>query len=750
MRLFNLKTNPMKKILTSTLLFSALMIFGQEAPKDTTKVQNIEAVTMKKKVFEKKSDRLVYDVANSPVAKGNTSWDLLKETPLVSSTDDQTLKIAGKNNAIIYINGRKTQMNAEALEGFLKNTPAENISKIEVITLPGSEFNVESSEGIINIILKKKMDDGVNGNLRLSNTQAKENSQSSSGSINIRKGKFGANANLSYSDYIRNQDYTLRNGNEDNINKSIGSVDNENRNLGGYLNMDYALTDKQNLGLSYNFWRSKTAYLHSDFFNKIDYKDSLNDWHTAYTRSRNNGTDKSINHSINLNYEIKLDDEGSKLNLNAAYLNYNKRENNNNITDNVTSNNVFINKASEFNQKAPQKIDNYSATADLTKVFKGFKLGAGGNFNKTKTDNDTYFEKLDTDTGLFIKDENQSNHFVYDEKIGGVYLNLEKSFSDKFSGKIGTRFEFTDSFGEILGTDITVKRNNTNILPTLSLNYNPSENHSLSYAFTSRVRRPSFWEINPVRLYLTEVNYIQNNPFMKASSVYNQEFMYMFKNTYFLQIQNTYTKDAITQVPLQKVNDKDVNVLRYIRTNYGDENNFAVNLGFNKAFFKQVWTANVVVGLQVNTYNGSVDTDPITGEVFEPFVFDNTLATPFFQASNNVRLDKNKTWYLGVNYFYLGKSRIDLGTLDPLQQIDFSLKKIWNEWTFAFDFKDAFKTNKVKIFDEQDSGYFNFIDQYQYSRKAILSITYNFGNKKVKKIRNMDGAADDIKQRTGN
>ena len=56
---------------------------------------------MTKKVFQRKSDRFVYDVASTPVAKGNTAFGLLKETPLVSSTDDKTLQIAGKGNAII-------------------------------------------------------------------------------------------------------------------------------------------------------------------------------------------------------------------------------------------------------------------------------------------------------------------------------------------------------------------------------------------------------------------------------------------------------------------------------------------------------------------------------------------------------------------------------------------------------------------------------------------------------------------------
>ena len=122
-----------------------------------------------------------------------------------------------------------------------------------------------------------------------------------------------------------------------------------------------------------------------------------------------------------------------------------------------------------------------------------------------------------------MNDLNQSNHFLYDEKISGVYVNVDKNFGEKFSTKIGARMEFTDSYGQILGTAIDVKRKNQNFLPTLSLNYNINDKNSLSYSFTSRMKRPSFWEINPERIYLTKVNYVQNNPFMKASSVFNQD-----------------------------------------------------------------------------------------------------------------------------------------------------------------------------------------------------------------------------------
>ena len=108
----------MKRLIFSIGILGSILVTAQQSKKDTASTKKIEEVTLTKKVFQKKTDRFVYDVAASPVAKGNTAFNLLKETPLVSTTDDKTLKIAGKSNAIIFINGRKTQMDADALAAF--------------------------------------------------------------------------------------------------------------------------------------------------------------------------------------------------------------------------------------------------------------------------------------------------------------------------------------------------------------------------------------------------------------------------------------------------------------------------------------------------------------------------------------------------------------------------------------------------------------------------------------------------------
>ncbi|CAH0154043.1 outer membrane beta-barrel family protein [Chryseobacterium sp. Bi04] len=748
----------MKRTLLSIAIIFGTFVFAQEKKTDTTKTKSIEGITITKQVFKKQSDRFVYDVAASPVAKGNTTFDLLKQTPLLSSTDDKTLKIAGKNNALIYINGRKTNMDAESLVQFLKNTPAENIQKIEVITVPGSEYQVESSDGIINIVLKKKMSDGLSGNMRFSNTQSKYNASQTSFSANYRKNKLGISANLNGGENIQAQTYTLRNGTVDTSNESTGNIDDPNKNIGGYLNVDYQLTDNSNLALSWNTWANKSYNSTVSLFNTI-----TNGGKTKYTWSKNKEDSRSYNNSLNLNYELKTDSLGSKLNVNAAYLNYKRFQFTDNRTYASSINGEIGDKTTQVFQDLPQIINNFSGMVDYIQKFKNdLTISVGGNYNKTKTDNDSK-----SDTYFFdpVASKSAPNHFIYDENIYGVYITAEKKFSDKFSGKIGTRYEITNSLGTSDNAPTEelkrIKRNYNNILPYLSFNYAINDKNNLSYSFSSRMRRPSFWEINPVRNILTDDNYTQNNPFVKASSTYNQELTYMYKNSYFLILSHSFFKDAITQVPLQGYPESPNGnigknpVLRYIRTNFGDKQEMSAMVGIQKSFFKQYLTTNFNIGVQHNINNGSLDTDPTTGDRFrnkegDYIVYTNKTSSTslLIQTNNTIRLDKKKTWFLGVNYFFVDKQQIELGTLKSLMSLDLSIKKTWNEWTFAVNVNDILRTNIIKIEDFQANGNYNYIHQNQYPRSLTVSLTYNFGNQKVKKVRDIEGASDSIKSRT--
>ncbi|MGV0827908.1 outer membrane beta-barrel protein [Empedobacter brevis] len=705
---------------------------------------DLKEVVIAKKVFQKKADRFVFDVSNSPVAKGNDAFNLLKQTPLVSSTDGKNLKILNKSDVIIYINGRKSNMDNEAVIEMLKNTPSENIQKIEVITTPGSEFSVEANTGVINIVMKTATTNGLNGNVRFVDQQAYFNSQRLNAGLNYRKDKLAINSGIYTGNHKSREKNILSNGNDHFINESRGIVDDPNTNVGGNVGFDYELAKNQNIGLTYNFRYNKSfgSKFKLDNYYNHEFKNQTINLENAQTR----------NHSFNLNHEVRIDSLGSKLVTNASFLNYKREMRSTNTTIPSDNENIEI-----FRQNVPQIINNFSANADYTLKTKNENTWLfGGSYTFTKTDNDTKQENFVNEN--FITDETLSNHFLYKENIAGLYLTFEKQVSEKFSGKIGTRFEITKTDGDILDKNNSFKNNYNNILPYLSLNYAVHQNHNLSYSFSSRVRRPAFWELNPSRVYLTQTNYIQNNPFMMSSKYYKQEFNYLYKNAYFFNAEFEYIDDATSQLPLQGTvknleTGETTEFLRYIRMNYGNKKSLNLSVGMNKSFYDGIWSTNYILVYMYQTYRGTINSDPtyIPKPGFEEnlstYVVDRQSSNIYFKLDNTLRLSSKKDWFLGINYWYLSPFEIELGKLGKQHSFDVNIKKIWNNWTLMFEAYDLFNTNITTINGKQENGNFNNVWQQSYNREFSISLSYKFGNQKLKKSRQIDEANSTIKSR---
>ncbi|WP_347217087.1 outer membrane beta-barrel family protein [Chryseobacterium sp.] len=755
------------QILIAALFFSGLVAAQQK--KDSLKVNAIESVNIKKQVFKKQGDRLVYDVAASPIAKGTNTFNLLKQTPMISSIDGKTLKILGKSDAIIYINNKKSNMDAEALIEMLKSTPSEDIQKIEVITVPGSEFQVESKEGVINIVMKKNKNNGYNGTLKMQNEQAYYNNPNAGGSFNFRQGKWSGNSNFRMGSWTERQKYTLSNGDPTFRNESYGSNDDPNKNFGGGFNIDYEISKKQSLGLSYNMRYNKS-------FNSVL---DMTNWQNGKLADRtvNHEDAQTRNHSFNLNYEIKTDSLGSKLTSNVSYLWFNrdKMSFNESIPLGLDpSTEEYKKRYSALQQSVPQIINNYAANIDfLKKTTKGATWLMGVSYNYTNTDNDTRQDKLIG--GEFVMDPKQTNHFIYKENILGIYLNYERKLTEKLSGKIGARYEMTRSTGDILGKT-GFERNYNNFLPYLNLNYAINSDHNLSYTFSSRIRRPRFWELNPSRTYFTPTNYTQNNPFVLAAKFYNQELNYMYKNAFYANLSYTMVDDAAASdlLPLQGIlttPQKDENgnyiydgagnmlmdkirFLRYIRTNYGKNREIALTLGMNKSWFKDIWTTNYSVNLGYITYTGGVWQDPTSqlgpyeSEELEPYIVDVKNYNMSATLNNTIRLSSKKDWFLGVNYYFGSKVAMEGGTIGVRQSFDVSVKKIIGDWTIVAEGNDLFNQSFYRVNGVQPNGKYNNITNFNYPRLISIGVTYNFGNQKLKKAREMKSANDAVKSRT--
>ena len=115
----------------------------QEATTTNTKTKDIEGVTLTAatKPYKVELDKRTYDVSADITSKGGNLQDILQNVPSVSVETDGTVSMRGNSNIKFLINGKPSSiLGITDDSNALKNIPADQIEKIEVITNPSSKY----------------------------------------------------------------------------------------------------------------------------------------------------------------------------------------------------------------------------------------------------------------------------------------------------------------------------------------------------------------------------------------------------------------------------------------------------------------------------------------------------------------------------------------------------------------------------------------------------------------------------------
>lgn len=484
----------MRSKLTLVGLLSITFTFAQT--KDTLKSKEIEAVTViaKKPTVQSKADRTVFNVENSSILAGNTTWDIVRMTPLVSIDNNDNVKAEGES-VTVYINDRKSVFTGKELKEYLKTIPADNLMKIEVITSPSSRY--EASGAVINIVLKKREDEGMKGSISLTNTQNTKNNQYASLNLNYHKKNFTQTFTGSYSDNIfiskSNSDYSYyENKNRQLINSESAY---KSKNPSFSSTSEFELNDKNNIGLVLEYFRGDNnsdskSYIKSyndGVFLKEDYQNMLG---------------KNLNNTLGTNLFYKYyDKEKNKiLDVNLG-LNY---DSNDGLTDRTLKS--FYKKDEQPNwdkiptiQKTWISSDtqnrNYYLKLDYTTPLgkEGtLEAGAKANFNNNVIPNN-YLDVMDPAN-------NRNSDFHYTDNINSVYFNYSKTFFKKLETRVGLRYEYISYKIRENVTNQERKDSYGTFLPNLLLKYAFNTNYDLSLTYNHNLWRPWYSEFNPFEM----------------------------------------------------------------------------------------------------------------------------------------------------------------------------------------------------------------------------------------------------------
>ena len=661
-----------------------------------------------KTLMELSLDKRIFNVGKDLANAGGTASDILMNLPSVAVDPEGNVRLRGSANVRILIDGKPSGLVSFKGAAGLRQLQANMVERVEVITNPSARYEAEGMAGVINIILKKDNQQGINGSFEV--IGGTPLNLGFSANLNYRKKRI--NWFINYSFARRHQPYVselyqevYENGQTQIlIQNNSGKVKGFNNSIRGGL--DYFFNEKSILTLSY-LWRRSDARRITDIRYE-DYLNSLNNF-LGYSLRRQDETEQEPNSEISLNYKRTFEKKGHELNANFTYLNY--WEN----SDQLFTENRFNSNNQPLNSLVQTSLNDEYENQYLLQLDYVKPISAEGKF---ETGFRTSFREMKND--FVVSEENESgqlnpipgldNIFIYNENILAAYTILGNKSGD-WSYQAGIRAEYTDVETILSETNERNPRNYANLFPSAHLTYNISKENAIQMSYSRRVRRPVYNDLSPYVTFSDQRNFFSGNPDLDPEFTDALELghiKYFEKGTLFTTAYFRDTKDKIER----------------IRT--VDEQGFSVTLPFNltgeQAFglelsadykIKSWWKLD----LNLNFFHASIDGSNIQTEF--------QAKTSSFLARQTSRFTLKNGWDLQVRSNYDARQKTAQGVRKGIFFMDFSASKqiLADRGRLIFTANDIFNSRRNRYITEG----FNFYTEgdSQFIRRQ-LNLTFSY------------------------
>lgn len=112
-------------------------------------------------------NKKTFTIAENVSQRGGSLLQAMQNLPGVTVSEEGTIKIRGSDKVAVLIDGKQTALTGFGNQRALDNIPASAIERIEVINNPSVKYDANGNAGIINIVYKKEVREGLNGKVGL-------------------------------------------------------------------------------------------------------------------------------------------------------------------------------------------------------------------------------------------------------------------------------------------------------------------------------------------------------------------------------------------------------------------------------------------------------------------------------------------------------------------------------------------------------------------------------------------------------
>lgn len=638
--------------------------------------------------------------ANMASSKGS-ALDILSTSSSVSIQNEE-ISIRGNKNILVLMDGIPTTITD------LSTIPAANIKSIDVITNPDASYDSEGTGGIINIIMKKENAKGFSGAAAANYGFNHFVTGNAAFSYNGKKTSYRFNYNTKYEDDVINSSLYRFMKESGNIIKQQMISDRYTFNNNVSLGADFRINKKNTLTMDFRYMSPKLN-VKQNLHNIIEISDVVEEEnrHNDVTWNRDN-----IEAVMMFRHIIKPDVSDISFRGSVSKI-WGRRPSYYHVGDILqnysnSGGSPFI---TNFQADYKQKLDKGSLSAGLKITYRS---------------NDIYHDFYSWEYGEWIYSQSFSNDLLHTEMIPAAYIMFSSKNIGKFSYKAGLRGEYSIVTLDSRHENIKSEDNDIFVAPSLSVTYKLSDKQDLSLAFSRRIGRPTYPQLNPYMSMIDAMTYEQGNMYLHPEKTSKLDLTYNIKGerfNIFADAYLNYTTDYISQIT--KVVDG-LLLTTYINSAYDIKSGFDVSI---KVFPSKWMTAT----LSSNTFYVKT-CGQLKESEYDFNIID--IDNEGWSNSSNIMLDfiPRKTTSLQVQYFIMTPQYYPQLTTSFTHKMNVGVKQklLKGALTLSMLVTDVFDTYKWEVHS------FNRIydltnTSKQKSRMLWIGISYNFNSYKQNK-----------------
>lgn len=650
-------------------------------------------------------DKIIYNVSDDPQSFNSNLLKIAEKVPVLNVSREMGI-LLNDCTPLILVNGRKIKSINNNPVLYLKNTPASNISKIEIISTPGSKYDADESCGVVNIITKKNKE----ASLMIGSEADSNLGYNMFTDFGFKSNKFIFNGNLAFNSTKKfdSEEYSER----------VNKTDLQNYQLiqnGETKLVDNDISKTLSIDISYEFDTLNTLNFSAGYF-----QDNAED--TTFQANTMNDFSKNPRYAYNTAEHSNLKWGNYNMGLNYEYISKNKR---NNLVVSALKEVEFVNQlnaqqtlpmlnysASFLQYKQDEKQDENTLQADFVHNFNDesqLSVGAKTIFrNNSSISNKQYINN--TTPG----EENEN--FKNTQLVYALYSEYSFSLAKRYNFSTGLRFESTNIDGGYENSNVNdFSTNYSNLLPYLLISTKTTKGIAFSGSYNAKISRPNISALNPTVYVIDQQTIYYGNPTL--TSEYLNTISFNYSNSLRLIKQYAKLSYIFSNNSIQNISGINNDIYFTTYTNEGKYNELKLNLNLSSLLTSRMQVRLGGSGSYISLQHQDVSNSGFSGIV---------------NASTYFILPRD--YYIGISGMYkfptitLQGSGFSFYTCEMNASKAFFGDKLNVELTLSNPF---WKTKKYsKTIDTNEMRLTT--DKYNMGRKFMISVYYTFNDKDIR------------------